>query len=60
VRFIAVFASSAHAAYQAGNGLTGTTLATQVDTQTKAGYRTRAVVGYDNAGSPGFIAYWSK
>jgi hypothetical protein len=60
VRFIALFASSAHATFQAGNALTGTTLATQLDTQTKAGYRTRAVVGYDNAGSAGFLAYWSK
>jgi hypothetical protein len=59
-KFVALFASSASTSLQAKHGLTASALATQLSTQVKAGYHTRAVAGYDVSGSPRFIAYWTK
>ncbi|MGW0432847.1 hypothetical protein ACWDV4_09920 [Micromonospora sp. NPDC003197] len=60
VRFVATFAATANTPYQARHNLSASALASQQATHTKAGYRTRAIAGYDSNGSAAFIAIWAK
>jgi hypothetical protein len=59
-RFTAIWHQKAPAQFTARHGMTGPQFQAEFDARLAGGYLTRAITGYEAAGSARFAAYWSK